>query len=80
MTSVDGWKLKNKPPRPSKKPWITFNRYSLNSSLTRITMIPRVIIMKKNIITMNNSRLRSQREVLLWMPKFLKAFKLRSHP
>ena len=73
-------KLRSKPPRLIKKPWTTFNRCSPNSSLTGVTMIPGVIIMGKNIITMNNPRLRSQRKVLLWMLKFLKASKLRSHP
>ena len=30
-------------------------------------MIPGVIILRKNIITMNNPRLRSQRKAILWM-------------
>ena len=54
MTSIDGWKLKSKHPRLSKKPWTIFNRCSPNSSLIGIIMIPGVIIMRKNIIVMNN--------------------------
>jgi len=81
MTSVDGWKLRSKPPRPSKKPWTTFNKCSLNSLLTDDKkMIPGVIIMRRNILMMSNLRLRSQRKVLLLMLKFLKASKLISHP
>jgi len=65
MTFFDGWKLGSKLLRPSKKLWTTFNRCSLNSSITRITMILRVTMMRKNILAMNNQRLRSQRRVLL---------------
>ena len=80
MTFVDGWKIRSKLPRPSKKLWKTFNRYSLNSSVTEITMMPGVIIIRRNIMMMSNLRLRSQRKVLPSMMKFLKASKLRSHP
>ena len=51
-----------------------------NSSLTGVTMIPGVIIMRRNIMMMSNQRLRNQRTVLPSMLKFLKASKLRSHP
>jgi len=71
ITSVDGWKLRSKPPRPSKKPWTIFNKCSLNSSLTDITMILGVIIMTRNIMMISNLRLRSQRKVLLSILKFL---------
>ena len=54
MNSDDGWKPKSKPLRPSKKPWTTFNRCSLNSSTIGITTIPGVTTMTKNIIAMNN--------------------------
>ena len=27
MTFVDGWRLKSKPPRPRKKPWIVSNKF-----------------------------------------------------
>jgi len=54
MTSADGWKLKSKPLRLIMKPLTIFNKCSLNSSLTEITMIPGVIITRKNIIAMNN--------------------------
>ena len=65
MTSVDGWNLRSKLPKPSKKSWITFNRCLPNSLLTGIAMIPGVIIIRRNITIMNNLRLRSERKVLL---------------
>jgi len=43
-------------------------------------MILEAIIMRRSIIMMNNLRLRSQRKVLPSMLRFLKAFRLRSHP
>ena len=73
MTFVDGWKFRSKLPRPSKKLWTTFNRCSLNSSITGITMIPEVTMMRKNILAMNSQGRRSQRRVLLWTLKSLKA-------
>ena len=40
MIFTNGWKLKNKIPGHSKKLWTIFNRCSLNSLPTEITMIP----------------------------------------
>jgi len=78
MTSTDAWKLKSKPPMPSKKSWTTSNICSPNSSPTEIIMMPGVII--KSIMMMSSLRLRGQRKALPSMLKFLKASKLRSHP
>ena len=54
MTFVDDWKLRSKLPRPSKKLWTTINTCSLISSITGITMIPGVTMMRKNILAINN--------------------------
>jgi len=59
MTFADGWRLKSRPPKPSKKPWIISNKCYLSSSLTKITMIPEAIIMRRSIMMMNNLRLKS---------------------
>ena len=63
-TFVDVWKLRSKLPKLSKRLWTTFNRCSLNSSITEITMIPGVTMMRKNILAMTNRRRRSPRRGL----------------
>ena len=59
---VDVWKLRSKLSKPSKNPWTIFNRCSLNSSRTGITMIPGVTMMRKNIIAMNQPKTEKSKE------------------
>jgi len=80
MTSADGWKLKSRPPRPSKKPWITSNKCLPNSSPIGIIMMLEAIITRRSIIRMSNLRLKSQGKAPPSMLKFLKASKFRLHP